>query len=365
MALRLQSTFFLFSSLQSNEMKFKDPLPHNIILLTTFLISSFLACNTTQHAIHNNRTEVAKIAQAIAEGGQVESETIGNAGEKSEQWERFETLCKTASRDELSTLTDHNNPVVRCYAFRALARRKDSAVFSILLAHLHDTAKVTIQSGCIVRSQIIADYLIDIVTPEYIDREAYKLKRRERNKLNSLMLYDKNIVLAKKNDLLTDMKPRAQYYNRVREIILTEQSDVSILALSRYKNENDIGIINTALEKKKDLYYPVYAAREFPSVTFYPRLVQIFEQGWEKGEYYPQLWGILYQALAQYPNSQTLTLFERTIQEEDTSSRQMLKVYLLVAIKKYPNAAFSQLENKMKLNDHYREVAADLMKLKK
>ena len=48
------------------------------------------------------------------------------AGIKPKQYENFEELKKNASKQELLTLTNHSNGVVRCYSFWALASNKNA-----------------------------------------------------------------------------------------------------------------------------------------------------------------------------------------------------------------------------------------------
>ncbi|PUZ30020.1 hypothetical protein DCM91_00630 [Chitinophaga costaii] len=91
--------------------------------------------------------------------------------------------------------------------------------------------------------------------------------------------------------------------------------------------------------------------------------MQLFEREWAKESYDYPLWRILYQALAQYPHPQTKVLFERTLLASDTFRREMLGAALYMALKKYPNAGFQEIKNKIRLPDYLRQEADYQLKI--
>ncbi len=307
------------------------------------------------------RPAVMKIVKDISKAGRFENRLIGMAGKKSKQWERFEQLNRIAQSAELRELTQYNNAVVRCYAFHGLALRKDTAVFSIMLAHVRDTAMVEAISFDMGWETKVGDYFIDVITTTEVDLKTYKMNTIQKEKLDSILLYDKHVVLAAKNKLLHNLKPEAKNYSRIREIAVTENNSIAVVALARYKNPDDLNIISDYLEKNEAQHDAVYAVREFPDAKFYPKLVQIFEREWVlKGYDYP-LWRILYQALAKYPTPQTLALFERTLQTKDKFRYQTLGEYLAIALTKYPNPTFGDMKNKIKLDSfHLDEINEEM-----
>jgi hypothetical protein len=338
--------------------------PINRVIKQLSVFSAGLCCvlSTTEYASAQDLTNkltlnpaVARVVKDIAKYNVVESKAIGESGSLSMQWERFEKLNRIASDLELRVLTSNTNAVVRCYSFHALALRKDAALFSILVKHLRDTAQVSTLDYDLGGSEMVGDYFIKVLTPHYIDLHAYKLDAEQREKLDSILLYDKNVNLGAQNKLLTALRPDSKHYERVREIALTENNPFAIVALARYKNPNDVKIISDYLEKPKMLYYAMYAVREFPNAEFYPALSQLFENEWNKKSYYDSLWRMLYQALAQYPTPQTVALFERMFTIEDNFRRQSLGENLLVALTKYPNPLFQNVKDKIKLDEYYRE----------
>jgi hypothetical protein len=172
------------------------------VLTIIFTASFLIACkrqtpiSTTveQKPVLNNLDtipDLKEIVNAIAKGNSVESSHIGYGGVPSKQWERYEQLKNKATDAELVTLTDHRNPAVRCYAFQALAAKQSDQTFKVLLKHLNDASVVSTQSGCIVMDQLVGDYFADVVNPDYAEDGVYKLHKKEREILDSILLQSK------------------------------------------------------------------------------------------------------------------------------------------------------------------------------
>jgi len=322
------------------------------ITFITGIIISLTSCNgqsSTNKIVL--RPTIQKIVDKIAKDNILKSEGVSETGTRTEQWDRFDELRKTATDSELIDLTNHENSVVRCYSFQALTARKNVDIFPILLKHMNDTSKIETFFGCIMSSQLVGDYFINVVTPGYIDNDVYKLSDKQKAIIDSILIFDKSILLENKNTLLSNLKPEPQYYNRIREIVKTEKIPVAFLALARFQNSNDIEIIKSLFGREDSEYYAVYSVREFPDKSFYPVLVNLFEKEWKKKLYDYPLWRILYQALAQYPLKKTYELFERTTKTNDSFRYQTLGKYLKIAITKYPNPMFEPLKEKIKLDE--------------
>ncbi len=307
------------------------------------------------------RNDIKLIAEGIAKDNVLKSEGVGIAGQRTEQWDRFEKLKNKATADELILLTDYKNAVVKCYAFHALTLRKNIDIFPILLRHINDTATVETFSGCIMSSESVGDFFLNLVTPQYIDLNAYKLTKSQRSIVDSVLLFSKTIRVGKKYELLREIKPNPKYYNRIREIAIVEKSPVAVLALARFKNIKDAELIEKLFKKEETEYYGIYSVREFPDPLFYPLLKKTFEKEWKKQLYdYPK-WRMLYQALAKYPSEDTYKMFEQTALSKDEFRYQTLGQYVLVAIQKYPNKKFEPLKAKIKLDEfHQNEMKEEI-----
>ncbi len=337
-----------------------------IILTTSFLIACGGQERTDgiieQKSVSINLDtlpDLKKIVDGIEKGNSVESSHIGEGGSPSDQYAKYEQLKKIATVEQLTALTDHKNSAVRCYAFQALAAKKADNVFTVLLKHLHDTSSVETQSGCIVMTEYTGDYFIDVVTPNYIDLEVYKLNQKERQTLDSILLYDKSIQLSAKSSVLDKLKPTTENYERIRELVAKDRNTSALETLAKYKKQTDIELIATFFRDDNTQSSALYAAREFPDDFFYPFIIKVFEQEWKQDHYdYPK-WRICYQALAKYPRPETIELFGRTTKSKDEFRYETLCKYLLVAITKYPNKLYDPIKTKIKLSSYQMDEVKD------
>ena len=336
-------------------------LKYYFLLLSTFTGSMFFVrCHQANSFYKKELVKIRPVIQIIVDSmakyNQLTSSGVGYAGIRTAQWERYENLSKTATLPELRALTHHKNAVVRCYAYDALTARRDTASFTILLAHLRDTAKVSTIFGCIISEETAGDYFLNTLTPYDSTDTGYKLSLKQKSIVDSILLFDKHIMLFAKYSLLYDLKPQTRYYNRVKEIALIEKMPVAVWTLARYRRRTDISIIRNAFNNSEAEDYAIRSTTLIADSSFYPILTKIFEREWSEKLYDYQKWEILYQALAQYPNKpQTLTFFERTMQTRDKFRYQTLGADLLIAITKYPNPVFEPLKKQIKLDKYSME----------
>jgi hypothetical protein len=296
--------------------------------------------------------KLKKIVNDIAKGNSVESSHIGEGGSPSKQYAKYEELKKNATETQLIELTENSNSAVRCFAFQALASKKSEKTFSILLKHLKDTTLVKTQSGCIIMTQLVGDYFIDVVTPYYIDKEVYKLNNNERKKLDSILLNDRKIKLSAKYSVLKNLAPTEENYKRIRELVEIDKNTSALITLAKYKKQEDKKLISSFFNDENSQFSALYAVREFPDDYFYPFILEIFDNEWKQERYdYPK-WRICYQTLAKYPKPETIERFEKTTNTKDEFRYQTLCKYLIIAIKKYPNNLYEPFKQKIKLEEY-------------
>jgi hypothetical protein len=307
----------------------------------------------------DNLPDLKKIVDGIEKGNRVENSHIGEGGSPSEQWDKYEQLKKVATIDQLIALTDHKNSAVRCYAFQALATKRSDKVFSVLLKHLNDTSRVSTQSGCMVMTQFVGDYFVDVVTPNYIEVDIYKLNQTEKKTLDSILLNEKSIMISAKSSVLETLKPTAENYERIRQLVKGERNESALRTLAKYQRQKDKELIASFFKDDNTQSSALYAVREFPDDYFYSFVKNVFEQEWKQELYdYPK-WRICYQALAKFPRPETIELFDRTTKSKDQFRYETLCKYLLVAITKYPNKLYDPIKSKIKLSDFQTEEVKD------
>ena len=299
------------------------------------------------------RPEIRKLVKKMEKDNMYKSSAVGYAGVRTDQWKRFEKIRVEATEEELIILTDHQNPAVRSYAFQALAEHKSESTFEILLNHVTDTAQVRTFQGCIVSSQTVGDFFMDVVTPQYISLDAYKLNRRERKTVDSLLLYNDKAKIRSRSTLLQKLEKDESNYERIRKIYLKERDPNALVALSKFNLEKDKQFIIDWLTKAKtrDQYHGLKAARHFLSDDIYPYLMKIHEKEINKpgGFNYPLI-RMLYFVLAQYKTAETRKLFEMSL-ETKGSTYIYHSQYLWLALEKYPDPVFDGLQDQIRLNE--------------
>lgn len=94
----------------------------------------------------------------IAAYGWVDDRYIGIGNSESQQYKRYKILT-TYNESTLLTLTKHESPVVRVYAFDALLERNSHHVLSVFKDHINDSASFNTLSGCIGSTRKVNRYL--------------------------------------------------------------------------------------------------------------------------------------------------------------------------------------------------------------
>lgn len=140
--------------------------------LYVFLIALLVAYN--QYA----SIKTNQIVQLMSENEIYETESIGWGGQKSEQWKQFQLLQRIAKSSELAEYTNHSNPTIRCYALKALADKKYSGIYEIVLDHLNDMEKITVFKGCLMTPYSVKSF--------YIEQSWNALSEEEKRRIGEL-----------------------------------------------------------------------------------------------------------------------------------------------------------------------------------
>ena len=132
------------------------------------------------------RQEIIDTVIEIANENILMSAAVGIAGIKTLQYERFEFLYTTATEDELLELMEYPNGVVKGYTFWALAKMRSDSLESIIENHIDDTDTILSQSGCLMFSYPVIDFMIEVVTPGRVDIDCLKLSEDKLERLRKL-----------------------------------------------------------------------------------------------------------------------------------------------------------------------------------
>ncbi len=257
-----------------------------------------------------------KMVRTLEKDNQLLGRAVTMAGLRPRQYDRFEKLKRAATVPELRQLTGHPNGVIRCYAFWALACHRSENLLPLVYAHINDTTEVFSCFGCIIDFPQVGDVFIDMVRHKLGDDEIQALDSLQDAQLDSALLCTPN-KLRSRGELIYAAQPIPARYPVIRRIVVDEHLPITVVALSRYKQEADIPLILTGRdpqEREADAgyRYTYEAIRNFPHPDFFPFLAQQLETTWARDHYIPE-WMPLYQAIAAYRDSGACVLLQQSL----------------------------------------------------
>lgn len=321
-----------------------------------------------------NGGNVDKIVDEIAKDQIFMSENKAWAGGMTDQWKRFERLKKIAKDDELINLTNHENPAVKCYSFMALSNKKHPKTFQVLKEHLLDNQEIRRMRGCVGDKTSIGQFFLEVAYPNVRELKGHKfIENQKKAILNSKMFvqnrkYDANRILLgeivdsilvfdeKLNSkclerLMSRIKPKKYFYNRVKEIYLNKGELSCLTAIAKFKKKEDINLLIEAITESNVHIKraAIFAVIHFPHKDFFHYLKQI-----HKKETTPPN-GIhsyqaraLYLALVQYKNSESKKILEATINNQDAEIVKVHAKHIEYALKEYPNDIYKSVQLQLK-----------------
>ncbi|RYZ50226.1 MAG: hypothetical protein EOP49_14475, partial [Sphingobacteriales bacterium] len=247
--------------------------------------------------------QVQRQVARIAEENYVAFESVGPAGEVTDQYRSFTTLKNKATTAELLLLLKHENAVVRAYAGWALADRKYLHAETILLRFLKSNEWVQAQDGCIGGSEDLASLFYRRVFHQVATRSKNRPLGAVINAMDSVILYEADSSSTLLETALEHSAGNSQHYNRIRMLALHYKTGASIVALARYKKADDVNFLMTLNTKA----FPAIAV--FPHPEFWPFLQRY--QSTEKTFAY-------FNALAGFRNEESVALLTKMFDQPDS-----------------------------------------------
>jgi hypothetical protein len=287
---------------------------------------------------------ISEIVRDIAKTNVLMGSAVGIAAARTEQWDRYEALRLRATDKELLALTNDTNAVVRCYAFQALGERKINNLFPVILRHLSDTAMVHTLYGCLGGSQKVGDFFLETVAQWDSNSKNYRINEKGKATIDSLLLFEGSNKLDARNKLLAEIEPEERYYERIRQIATSEKNKISIVALAKYRKQQDKHLIEQLLKDPSSQTYSFAAVRNFPDASFFPVLKQTLRNEVSKnnGNNDERL-QLLYQAIVQYKDQPSRQLLKSVLTETKGMQSIYHKDYLHLALKLYPASIYDGL----------------------
>jgi len=246
---------------------------------------------------------------------------------------------------ELSELTNHNNPIVRCYCFKALTQRNEKVAFQVMANHLQDTIRIQTHHGCFLNKEFVGDYFIGV----FQGCEAVAHDTTHLNILDSLLIFTPN-KLAGRNDAIRTAGKKGKYYNRIKEIAVNDKLAGAVIALAGFKRPENANIImHTKVIGKPFEYYPLattfFAISQFPYPTFLPflesHLQSVMNQHPDVESSY------LYEAIASYNTKEAGILLARAFQIPENELRLQHLEKLSYVLTKNANPLYDDLRKKL------------------
>jgi hypothetical protein len=328
----------------------------SMIFLTVLTISTL---SQTSIGGEDTSRDLNDIVSKIARKNILMGDAVGVAGVKPGQYTRFERLQRLADEDDLRKLTDHKNGVVRSYAYWALVERESTGIFSILLSHLRDTDKIMTQFCCPRYLIAVGDFFINIAREHLSEDQIAELDNR--------LIFENNIELSAKNELLRYLKPNTKYYDRLMQIIKTEYNPFAIIALARFRVEKDIKyILSLFLFKNTHWHYlGLTAIREFPHPKLFSLLVKMHEIEIKRpyGFDDPKKIRMMYKAIVQYKDKESLALLQKTIEQGTPKVLEYHVPDIWLAIDMYPDEIYREFKVNLKLSKHQKDSIESASKI--
>lgn len=282
-----------------------------------------------------SQSSIDTVINGIVENNELQGQYLGIVGTSSYQYKRYERIKNELKYDQLVQLSNHTNAVVRCYAFWALADRREADLFKILIDHINDTTLVYKQFADVVDYTTVSDFFIDLLTQEYIFTADYfrennsQITNEEKGILDSIVLYS-SAKIKYLDRILSSYEPDPKFYSRVKE--LAKRSNLNAFpALAKHQKSEDVDLILSLNQlKKESKKYPqaleklFQSIEEFPDEKFFDYLkefgVEISNQrGWSRA------WIYFYRAVAKYKNENALAILERPFHLEQPISNYHLR----------------------------------------
>jgi len=263
-------------------------------------------------------------------------------------------LDKNANNDDLVTLTSHKNGAVKAIAFLALTHRKYNNIYNIILQQLKDTTRVSTRIGCVVSCQYATDYFIMLSSREnFINYDLSKLSDSEILSLDSILISDKKSKLFARRRAIANIKSTLENYELIKSIVVKEKNADALSNLAEYKNQNDKKLIATFFKNEDTKSEALRSSIVFHDQYFYPLIKKAFKEEWKKSTVSEYNWERCYEALANYPSKETVSLFEKIklLKDKESYRYRIQGKTLLVAINKYPNPTYEFLKNEIQLDD--------------
>lgn len=319
------------------------------------------------------RQNIVDIANKMEVINRFDCESVGLNRTKPESYKLYEQLTINATVKELIQLVEYDNAVVQCYSIKALSEKESVDMLPILLSQLSNVKNVVSLCGSTQQTQKVCDYVYtqlqnleknekifvtatlkdqifqNILFNNYSDIIAYISQHRGQSARSNTIKPDK--ILASYNayalnDVMLRIEPKANYYNRIREITKDSICKNAIIALAKYRKQTDVPLIKQ--------YYPVHrnhttwlkAIYEFPDAGFIDDLFTLQLEYIDKQFCRTNIACRFYTVILQYKNPQSIEIINYGLDNmKYTKNRNCHLEALSAALELFPYSYYENVKN--------------------
>jgi len=288
-----------------------------IVLFNIFFISILSAQSFSP--ISNIDSLVNELSQGELSGPYIGM--MGMGASKSLQYLKYKLLAQIASTEKLLFLANHKNPVIRCYALSALSEREVPNIYQTIQPHLSDTSRVTSVGFDMIMDMSVGEYLEYSVLSPYFDS------------------------LKPTNDSV---------YSFLRNLVLLHKHRKAIVALSKYKREQDINLILSNYDSVKYLLPEIaQSIIEFPAPPLFRVLQQSYDSLFHQKRVSLFEMEYLFKAIVQFKTLESIELLDDAIKKDTLFLRTKFAIYR--ALQRYPDSYFDPIKSKIHLTEFDKE----------
>lgn len=279
---------------------------------------------------------VAELVDTLAKASTLDDEAVGDGGEKTATYRAYESLRAAADAAGLSALLEHRSPIVRCYAARALAERKETVDWlAVLKAHALDVAPVTTFRGCVRAEEACGDVLVELV------RERKLLADALWTALAEHLVLQKSPLRARDHELRERTLGPA-LHAPLRELAAGGDGSAAV-ALARYRDAADVPVLQKLLAGGGEDDGPFVAAAVFPGPVLREALCSRsdwFHQRLAKGAPAPlRAWLAALAAQQDAPAGAALAAFVRQVAEHEPDHLREVLLHTKAALVPFSGCA--------------------------
>lgn len=315
------------------------------IIVIKFFLLLFFFSPTLSRAQYSQ--PVARLADSI---GKVEDQFIERSSDFFIEHEMLGMLKNRVTRAELTGLTGHPHPAVRCYAFWALSDASTDTLIKIIQSHVNDTDKVR-NFFSTYGSQQVPDVFVSLLQQRASLKKELALDSHQENYLDSVLIFSDNKPLYARSASIHRAALRKEWHTRIREIVVKGLDHRAAISLALFQKEVDLPLIYKLRGYEKiyntynlDVWY--MAVREFPHVEFQDSLEHDLDESFRRTFYDATLSG-LYYTIALYRNDWSSGLLT-------SSHDKALKVDSLKKHISYIMSALSQIRDSVYDNLYWK-----------